>query len=178
MKTPGRPTMVSRRNLVRALLGREMPASPQHAPNQPPANPHAAGDAAYAAGNYAEAVTAYRASVRGDLSNTAVRGRLGYALYTRGHYIQAKVEFEHVLRLTDGADQQARLGLALTFLAMDKPAKAAAILTAVAAPEHPDLESLAKATSRALTAEAGRTDLAATRLALENVARTAGLLPA
>ena len=46
MKTPGRPATVSRRNLVRALLGREIPpADPK--PGQPPANPHAAGDAAW-----------------------------------------------------------------------------------------------------------------------------------
>lgn len=176
MKKPG-PTVVSRRHLVRALLGREIP--PQaHNPEQPQADPHAEGDAAYAAKDYAGAVTAYRASVRGDLSNTSVRGRLGYALYVLGQYIQAKVEFEHVLRLTDGADRPARLGLALTFLGMDKPAKAAVLLADMADPEHPDLESLAKATARALTAEEGRADLAATRQALENVARAGGVLPA
>ena len=59
---------------------------------------------------------------------------------------------------------------------MDKPAKAAALLGDLADPEHPDLESLAKATSRTLAAETGQADLAATRLALENVAKGSGLL--
>jgi tetratricopeptide (TPR) repeat protein len=176
MKTSGRPT-VSRRNLVRALLGRDIPPAGQ-APGQPPVNPHAAGDAAYAAGDYAGAVAAYRASVHSDLSNAALRARLGHALYALGQYIQAKVEFDHVLRLTDGSDRLARLGLALTLLALDKPAKAAVVLAALVDPDHPDLQSLATATATALTSEAGQPDLAAARHALERLAQASGLLPA
>ncbi|WP_029460709.1 tetratricopeptide repeat protein [Solidesulfovibrio alcoholivorans] len=134
-----RPT-VSRRNLVRALLGRDIP-KPRADASAP--DRHAAGDAAYAAGDYPAAVAAYRASVREDLSNTAVRFRLGHALYATGQALQARVEFEHVLRLSGGTDAAARFFLALSLLALHKPAKAALALAAFADPDRPELERAA-----------------------------------
>ena len=100
---------VSRRNLFRALLGRDIPAG--HAQCAPESDRHAAGDAAYAAGDFPAAVAAYRASVRGDLSNPTARARLGCALYATGRHIQARVEFEHVLRLEGANLSLARMGL-------------------------------------------------------------------
>jgi tetratricopeptide (TPR) repeat protein len=175
MNPPDRPT-VSRRHLVRALLGRDIPPAGQ-APGQPAPAPHAAGDAAFAAGDFAGAVAAYRASVRADLSNLAVRTRLGQALYLLGQHIQARVEFEHVLRLSEGTDVTARLGLALTCLALDKPAKAAGLLEALADADYPELEALAKSTAAALTADSAQPDLDAPRRDLERLARAGGLLP-
>ena len=113
MSPADRPTVVSRRNLVRALLGRNIPPSGEEA-RQTQADPHAAGDAAFIAGDFAGAVAAYRASVRGDLSNVAVRTRLGQALFLTGQFIQARVEFEHALRLTDGQDPMSASRLAAT----------------------------------------------------------------
>jgi tetratricopeptide (TPR) repeat protein len=165
---------VSRRHLVRALLGREAPENRPDA--DPQASPHAAGDAAYAAGDYPAAVAAYRASIRGDLSNAPVRARLGHALYEMGQYIQARVEFEHVLRLTDGGDGLARLGLALTFLGLDKGPRAAAVLAAVIDPERPELERAAREAAARLSVEEAP-DCADLRLELERVARATALLP-
>lgn len=174
MTNDTRPT-VSRRNLVRALLGRDTPASPPDA-TQPTANPHAAGDAAYAAGDYPAAVAAYRASIHGDLSNVAVRVRLGHALYVLGQYIQARVEFEHVLRLTDGVDALARMGLGLTFLGLGKGERAAAVLALFEDAGRPELVQAAQAIATRLTS--GETpDYAALRLDLEGVARATALFP-
>lgn len=146
-----RPTF-SRRNLVRALLGRDIPS-----PSQEPAEAvsrHAAADAAYEAGEYPAAIAAYRESIRGDLSNTAARLRLGHALYATGQSIQARVEFEHVLRLTGGADQVARLLLGLTLLSLGKTEKAATTLAAFTDPERPELETAAREAAKRLeTAE-------------------------
>lgn len=128
---------VSRRHLVHALLGRDIPAEQ---PNAPAPDRHAAGDAAYAAGDYAAAIPAYRASIRGDLSNAPVRARLGHALYTTGAFIQARVEFEHVLRLTGGRAPMARLCLGLTLLALGKTEKALLTLEAFADADRPELE--------------------------------------
>ncbi|WP_428562789.1 MAG: tetratricopeptide repeat protein [Solidesulfovibrio sp. DCME] len=159
-----RPTF-SRRHLVRALLGREIPKpGPQaEAPDR-----HAAAEAAYAAGDYPAAVTAYRASVRGDLSNPEARLRLGHALFATGQMIQARVEFEHVLRLTDGAAPTARLLLGLTLLALGKREKAASQLAAFTDPDRPELETAAREAASRLENEAGAapadTDALATRL--------------
>ncbi len=165
---------VSRRNLFRALLGRDIPAG--HTQHGPEPDRHAAGDAAYAAGNFPAAVAAYRASVRGDLSNPTARARLGCALYATGQHIQARVEFEHVLRL-EGADLPlARLGLGLTLLALDKADRAAAVLAAFDDPSRPELTAAAREAASRLTA-GGADDPAALRIALERTAQATALLP-
>lgn len=169
-----RPT-VSRRNLVRALLGRETPTAGP-AKGDSPALLHAPGDAAYAAGDYPAAVAAYRASIRSDLSNAAARIRLGHALYELGQYIQARVEFEHVLRLTDGNDRFARLRLGLTFLALGKGERAATTLAVYADPDRPELEAAAGNAARRLAA-GEVTDLTALRQELESLAQATALLP-
>ncbi|EFL50322.1 conserved hypothetical protein [Solidesulfovibrio fructosivorans JJ]] len=166
---------VSRRNLVRALLGRDTPPAPQAAEAAAAPDRHAAGDAAYAAGDYPAAVAAYRASIRGDLSNAPVRLRLGYALYVLGQYIQARVEFEHVLRIT-GGEPMARLCLGLTLLALDKQERAATTLAAFTAPEQPDLEKRTGEAARLLaTGEAA--DPEALRRDIESAARATAFLP-
>ena len=174
-----KPRVVPRRHLIRALLGREIPAeSPQTGETREPASaaPHAAGDAAYALGDYAAAVAAYRESVRGDLSNVPVRSRLGYALYATGHFIQARVEFEHGLRLTDGADAFCRLGLGLSLIALGKVEKAADTLAALQVPDLAELTALAGRIAERLR-ESGDTDPTPLRLTLERSARAMAFLP-
>lgn len=177
--TADKPRSFPRRHLIRALLGRELPAeSPPAATAEPgqAASPHAAGDAAYVIPDYLAAIAAYRESVRGDLSNVAVRNRLGHSLYELGQYIQARVEFEHVLRLTEGRDVFARLGLGLTLIGLGKTEKAVAALQAFDDPERADLTALARRIADKLpTTEA--TSYPGLRLTLERSARAMGLLP-
>uniref|UniRef100_I2PWC9 Uncharacterized protein n=1 Tax=Desulfovibrio sp. U5L TaxID=596152 RepID=I2PWC9_9BACT len=179
-----RPT-VSRRHLVRALLGREIPPDrPRSAPSAPSAStgvgpeasPYAAADAAYAAGDYAAAVAAYRPLIRGDLSNAVARVRLGHALYELGQPIQARVEFEHVLRLTGGSDRLARLGLGLACLALGKRERAATALSAYVDAERPELAAAAAEAARELAGD-GEADLPALRQGLDSLARATALLP-
>ncbi|MHC1791366.1 hypothetical protein [Solidesulfovibrio sp.] len=177
--TADTPRAVPRRHLLRALLGREIPQdTPPDATGEDgaPRDPHAAGDAAYAAGDYPAAVAAYRASVRSDLSNAPVRARLGYALYVLGQFIQARVEFEHALRITDGNDPFFRLGLGLTLLALGKTEKAAATLAAFDDPTRPDLTALAGRIAGRL-AQSEAAELTGLRLTLERTARAMALLP-
>lgn len=175
-----KPQAVPRRHLLRALLGREIPTDAPpgdaRAEDGAPRDPHAAGDAAYANGDYAAAVAAYRASIRGDLSNAPVRARLGQALYALGQFVQARVEFEHVLRLTDGSDPFCRLGLGLTLLGLGKTEKAAATLAAFDDPTRPDLTALAGRIAGRL-GQAETPDLTGLRLTLERTARAMALWP-
>ena len=180
--TADTPRTIPRRHLFRALLGREIPTESPPAATAADvaagraAPPHAAGDAAYAAADYPAAMAAYRESVRSDLSNPAVRDRLGHCLYELEHYIQARVEFEHVLRLTDGKDVFARLGLGLTLLALGKTEKAMATLKAFDDPERADLTALARRIADKLeTADVA--SFPGLRLTLERSARAMGLLP-
>ena len=177
--TTDTPRNIPRRHLFRALLGREIPT--ESPPNAAPAagqaaSPHAAGDAAYAAADYPAAMAAYRESVRGDLSNPVVRNRLGHCLYELAHFIQARVEFEHVLRVTDGKDVFARLGLGLTLLALGKTEKAMAALQAFDDPERADLTALARRIAGKLET-ADTASFPGLRLTLERSARAMGLLP-
>jgi len=169
------PRTVSRRHLFRALLGRDAPSdTPQ--PQEPGPDIHAAGHAAYAAGDFREAIDAYRNSIRGDLSNATARVRLGHALYTTGQYIQARVEFEHVLRLTNGEDQLARLGLALTLLGMGKGERAAVALALFTDPSRPELVDAAQKMAARLTS--GEVcEYAGLQMELEKMARATALLP-
>ena len=181
--TADKPRAIPRRHLIRALLGRDIPSDPAHAPEPertvpaaPAADPHAAGNAAYAAGDYAEAAAAYRASVRGDLSNPIVRARLGYALYATRQLIQAKVEFEHVLHLTNGGDAFSRLCLGLTLAALGKVDKAADNLEAFAAPQAEELVALSRRVAAKLR-DIGNGDPAPLILTLERSARAMGVMP-
>ena len=181
--TADKPRAIPRRHLIRALLGRDIPdatapaAEPERTAAAPQAaDPHAAGNAAYAAGDYAEAAAAYRTSVRGDLSNPIVRARLGYALYATRQLIQAKVEFEHVLHLTNGGDAFARLCLGLTLAALGKADKAAANLEAFDAPQAEELVALCRRIAGKLR-DIGNGDPAPLLLTLERSARAMGFLP-
>ncbi|MFU2210670.1 tetratricopeptide repeat protein [Solidesulfovibrio sp. C21] len=175
MKPDTQPT-VSRRNLVRALLGRDTSPAPQAPDAAAAADRHATGDAAYAAGDYTAAVAAYRASTRGDLSNAPVRLRLGYALYALGQYIQARVEFEHVLRLTGGGEPMARLCLGLTLLALGKSERAATTLAAFTDSERPELEKMTGEAARLLAAGEA-VDPESLRHGIESAARATAFFP-
>lgn len=180
--TADKPRAIPRRHLIRALLGRDVPSAsapgpePERADAPRAADPHAAGNAAYAAGDYAEAAAAYRTSVRGDLSNPIVRARLGYALYATRQLIQAKVEFEHVLHLTNGGDAFARLCLGLTLAALGKADKAAGNLEAFDAPQAEELVALSRRIAGKLR-DIGNGDPAPLLLTLERSARAMGFLP-
>ncbi|QAZ69164.1 hypothetical protein [Solidesulfovibrio carbinolicus] len=181
--TADKPRAIPRRHLIRALLGRDIPSDPAPVPEPertvpaaPAADPHAAGNAAYAAGDYAGAAAAYRVSVRGDLSNPMARARLGYALYATRQLIQAKVEFEHVLHLTNGGDAFARLCLGLTLAALGKTDKAADNLEAFAAPQAEELAALSLRVAAKLR-DIGNADPAPLILTLERSARAMGFLP-
>jgi tetratricopeptide (TPR) repeat protein len=180
--TADKPRAIPRRHLIRALLGRDIPSATAPAPEPertaaaPTGDPHAAGNAAYAAGDYAEAAAAYRTSVRGDLSNPILRARLGYALYATRQLIQAKVEFEHVLHLTNGGDAFARLCLGLTLAALGKADKAAANLEAFDAPQAEELTALCRRIAAKLR-DIGNGDPAPLILTLERSARAMGVMP-
>lgn len=173
MKSDPRPT-VSRRHLFHALLGREIPTADNAA--APAVNRHATGDVAYDAGDFPAAVAAYRASIREDLANAPVRLRLGCALYVLGQFIQARVEFEHVLHLTGGEDRLARLCLGLTLLALGKGERAATTLAAFTDPERPELERATGEAARLLAAGEAP-DLQGVRHELERMARAMAVLP-
>lgn len=175
MSAADRPGL-SRRQFFQTLLGRGAPPAERDR-RRPEAPLHTAGNAAYAAGDFPAAVAAYRISVRQDLSDTRVRARLGYALYATGQPLQARVEFEHVLRLNDGADGLARLGLGLSLLRLGKTARAGHVLADFADVDRPELTALAQATAEALAAGTA-TDLPDRIRALEDHARTTGLFPA
>ncbi len=82
----------------------------------------ALGNAALASRDYKTAMDHYRQLVRTAAAHTEARRRLGYCLYRMGQYIQARVEFERILR--DGNDNFSSLYLGLTLARMNMPEKA------------------------------------------------------
>lgn len=83
-------------------------------------------DAAYAAADFSTAAAKYRDVLKLEPGNLDARRRLGCALYREGRYVQAKVEFERVLR-TSREDNEAWLYLGLTLARGGSPAKAATV---------------------------------------------------
>lgn len=82
----------------------------------------AQGNAALAARDYAKAMDNYRLLVKQSPDHAEARRRLGYCLYRMGQYIQARVEFERLLRGTK--DNFSSLYLGLTLARMNQPDKA------------------------------------------------------
>lgn len=78
---------------------------------------------AFEAENYEEAVTAYKTFLKGEPSNMQARQRLGLCLYHQGRLVQAKIEFERVLKHRVG-DNEALLYLGLTLASLGKLDKA------------------------------------------------------
>ncbi len=86
----------------------------------------AAANAAYAAGNWAEAVEQYKAFLAEENTNAEARQRLGESLYRQGRYIQAKVEFERLMQ-KNHKDNSALLFLGLVLARLERLDKAAVV---------------------------------------------------
>ncbi|MBU1248512.1 MAG: tetratricopeptide repeat protein [Proteobacteria bacterium] len=81
---------------------------------------------AYKDRNWEPAREKYEAFLKKESRNPNARFRLGRCLYETGKYIQAKIQFEQVLRLRR-EDQDATLFLGLSLMRLDRPEKAAVI---------------------------------------------------
>ncbi len=77
---------------------------------------------AFAKRDYSAAMDLYRQQVKASPDHSEARRRLGYCLYRLGQYIQAKVEFERILR--GGVDNFSSLYLGLTLARMNMADKA------------------------------------------------------
>lgn len=76
--------------------------------------------------DYEKAMGLYKEFLAEESRNADARLRLGRCLYHLGKYIQAKVEFERVMRERRD-DKQAMLYLGLSLARLNKPGKAAVI---------------------------------------------------
>jgi tetratricopeptide (TPR) repeat protein len=74
---------------------------------------------AYAASDYETAIPEYRECIKRLPHHSEARQRLGYCLYRTGQYVQAKVEFDRVLRDL-GKDNFSSLYLGLTLAHLGK----------------------------------------------------------
>ena len=119
-------TMSRRKMLFGALKGytrtADVPEPRRDNPGQD-AQTLAKANAAFDAGQFAEAVAGYRRFLDTEPGNEDARLRLGRALYAQAAYVQARVEFERVLR-TRKNDNQANLYLGLALLRTGKVDKA------------------------------------------------------
>lgn len=86
-------------------------------------SPLKAANQAYGAGDLERAVDLYREFVKLEPNNPEARKRLGHCLYHQGRHLQARVEFERVLRIRE-KDNFSSLFLGLTHCRMGKPDKA------------------------------------------------------
>lgn len=120
---------VSRRNLLfgafRRLRGEEAEGRPQARSSEtlPLLNE---ANAAFDSGDFATATPKYRELLQKEPENREARRRLGRCLYGEGKFVQAKVEFERVLR-ADREDNEAWLFLGLTLARGGSPAKAVSV---------------------------------------------------
>ncbi len=80
-------------------------------------------------GDLEEAIQTFRSYIRQELNDDEARMALGSCLYEKEQLVQAKVEFERVLRIRKN-DSLASLYLALTLLRMEKFEKAMKSLAA------------------------------------------------
>jgi len=121
-----RPVM-DRRGMFKALVGRG-PKEPEPVTPESPEEPDPRfeeGSKALEAGEYEAAVAALRPYVRSWQRHVEARRRLGRALFSLGSFVQAKVEFETVLR-RQGEDALSRAYLGLCLWRMGKEEKALA----------------------------------------------------
>lgn len=86
----------------------------------------AAANAAFAAGNWAEAAERYKAFLAEESANTEARQRLGESLYRQGRLVQAKVEFERLMQ-KNHKDNNALLFLGLVLARLERLDKAAVV---------------------------------------------------
>lgn len=82
------------------------------------------GNESYAIAEYEEAIPEYRSCIRLFPAHLEARKRLGYCLYRTEKYIQAKVEFQRVIKEAK-KDNYCSLYLGLTFARMGKAEQAA-----------------------------------------------------
>lgn len=80
---------------------------------------------AYARADYAAAAPLYRECIQLFPAHLEARKRIGYCHYRLGKYVQARVEFDRVLREA-GKDNFASLYLGLVHCRLNKPDKAVA----------------------------------------------------
>ena len=83
-------------------------------------------NAAFAAGNWAEATEKYKEFLAQESANGEARQRLGECLYRQGRYIQAKVEFERLMQ-KNHKDNSALLFLGLVLARLERLDKAAVV---------------------------------------------------
>ncbi len=96
-------------------------------------------------GNLDEAIETFRTYIRQELNDDEARMALGSCLYEKGQLVQAKVEFERVLRIRKN-DSLASLYLTLALMRMEKYDKVMSLLSALESDEaDPLLEGLMEA---------------------------------
>lgn len=119
---------------LRKLRGDDRPEAPALAAATQGVAPDAArqakeafvrGNQSYAGAEYAAAIPEYRECVRLFPAHLEARKRLGYCLYRTGQFVQARTEFERVIREAK-ADNFSALYLGLTFARMGRGEKAVA----------------------------------------------------
>lgn len=86
-----------------------------------------AANEAFSRGEFEPASGQYREFLQAESGNHEARLRLGICRYKQGKHVQAKVEFERVLRERKGKDNDAALYLGLTLTAAGRPEKAVAV---------------------------------------------------
>ena len=85
-----------------------------------------AANTAFAAGDFPQAAAKFKELLQKEPNNNDARRCLGCCLYREAKFVQAKVEFERVLR-TNREDHEAWLYLGLTLARGGSPAKAASV---------------------------------------------------
>lgn len=141
-KTP----VMDRRAMFKTLVGRA-PKVPEPVIPDEPAEPDplfVSGSQALREGDAEKAVADLRPYVRAHQRHLEARRRLGLALYQLGRYVQARVEFETVLK-RDKSDPLCRASLGLVFFRMGKAEKAAVAWEGLEFPGQPEMTGAALA---------------------------------
>ena len=121
---------VGRRRFLTVFFGRFREGFDADAPvaaSSAAAGTLASANEAFARGEHEAASESYRTFLAAESGNREARLRLGICQYKLGRHVQAKVEFERVLREKKGKDNEASLYLGLTLCAAGRPEKAVAV---------------------------------------------------
>ena len=95
---------------------------------------------AYSSGELAEAARGYREYLKLEPQDAEARQRLAWCFYNMGKLVQAKVEFERIIRQKEGKDNFSFLYLGLTLCRMGKPDKAAVVWKRYFNPQNIDVQ--------------------------------------
>lgn len=106
-------TKVSRRNLLLGVVNRFRGPEESGAQVTGIAPETLKADAMAGRGEYIEAAAAYRSILEESSEAHEIRAKLGWCLYKAGKLVQAKVEFQRVLRKTESRLATLHLGLCL-----------------------------------------------------------------